>query len=103
MRVADRFSHELELRQEIALGLLRNGAEVVEQLGEGHLLFVELPRRDLFLNRAAEELRLGHAVDREQALELLQFHGADSLAGLERADGLLSDGGEPRDVLLTQT
>src|SRR5262249_5407767 len=103
VRVADRLGHQLELGQKISLRLLRDRTEVIEQAREGHLLLVELPRRDFLFHRAAEELRLGHTVDLEQTLELRQLQGADPLAGFERADGLLSDAGKPRDILLAET
>src|SRR5262245_43350084 len=102
MSVADRLGHQLKLRQKVALGLLGQRAEVVEQSRERHLLLVELPRRDLPLDRPAEEFGFGDAVDRQEALELRELHRADPLARLERADGLLPDAGESRHVLLAQ-
>ena len=66
------------------------------------LVFVELPRRDLPLHRAAEELRLGQSVDAEELLELRELERADALPRLERADRLLSDAGEAGHIFLAQ-
>src|ERR1051325_10893157 len=76
---------------------------MVQELGGRDLLLVELPRRDLFLDRAAEERRLGQTVDGEQLLELREFERADPLARLERADRLLSDAGYARHIFLSQS
>src|SRR4051812_49721237 len=80
--------------------MFRQRLQIVDQTRRRELLRIELPRRDLFLHAAAEKFSLGHVVNGEQALQLTEFHRADALARLERADGLLADAGEARCILL---
>src|SRR5438552_15807768 len=102
-RIRDRFHHELDVHEQIAPDRLRQRVQVIEQARRNDLILIEIPQRDLLLDHAAEELRLGQSIRSQKALELREFERSNPLAGLERADRLLADAGESRDVLLTQS
>src|ERR1019366_2243456 len=103
VNLGDSLDHELKFRQEIALRWLRKRLKLLEHAHGGELILIELPRRDLLLHPAAKKVGLGHVVDREQPFELREFHRAEALAGLERADSLFADTGKARYVLLAET
>jgi len=67
--------------------------QIVEQPRGGHLLVIELPRRDLLFHGAAEEFRFAHSVHFQHPLELRELERPDALTGLERADCLFADAG----------
>src|ERR1700742_4997300 len=95
-----RLQHQLELREKRFLQRLWQRTQVIDETTAGKLLFFELPGRDLFLDRAAEEARPGQAVDRKQPAELLELERPDPLAGLEGADRFLTDAGKASHVFL---
>ena len=99
----DRLHHQLEFGQQIALHRLRQRMQVVEQTSHRHVVFIELPRRELLLDHPAEELRLRQAIRPEEALELGELDRSDPIARFKRADGLFTDAREAGHVLLGQT
>src|ERR1051326_785167 len=69
----DGVDHQLEFGEQRVPGRLRQRVKIVEQPPRRQLLLVQLPRRDLPLDRAAEEVRRGEAIHGEEPFELWEL------------------------------